>query len=171
VAAVGSVEHKVVGIWAAFAVKNEFLRVSRRPFEITGVVIKEPGHQLLDSDQMRSAMASPLGRAGGVVGIFLPELTRGYARLLYHATGMSSSVHLEGASLFLRPFFALFIVLFSLFAAGPLTLRTRLLAFGLALWCAVTFAIDCALAWTILGEALPPCLVSGGSSPPSRESS
>jgi hypothetical protein len=108
------------------------------------------------------AFLSAMGLLGGVVGIFLPELTRGYARLLDHATGMSSSVHLEGASLFLRPFFALFIVLFSLFAAGPLTLRTRLLAFGLTLWCAVTFAIDCALAWTILGGSPSPLSGLGG---------
>jgi cellulose synthase/poly-beta-1,6-N-acetylglucosamine synthase-like glycosyltransferase len=108
------------------------------------------------------AFLSAMGFLAAVVGQFLPELTRGYAGLIDRATGVSSSLPLEGASLVLRPFFALFIVLFSLFAAGPLTLRLRLLASGLTLWCAATFAIDCALAWSTLGGGPSPLSGFGG---------
>jgi cellulose synthase/poly-beta-1,6-N-acetylglucosamine synthase-like glycosyltransferase len=108
------------------------------------------------------AFLSAMGLLTAVIGQFLPQVTRGYAGLIDQATGVSSSVLLEGASLFLRPFSALFIVLFSLFAAGPLTLRLRLLASGLTLCCAATFAMDCALAWMTLWGGPSPLSPFGG---------
>jgi cellulose synthase/poly-beta-1,6-N-acetylglucosamine synthase-like glycosyltransferase len=108
------------------------------------------------------AFQSAIGLGAGVVGRFLPELTRGYVQLLHQITGVTSSVLLEDASLFLRPFFALFIALFSLFAAGLLTHRVRLLAYGLTVWCVATLTLDCALAWTTLWKGPSPLSELGG---------
>jgi cellulose synthase/poly-beta-1,6-N-acetylglucosamine synthase-like glycosyltransferase len=108
------------------------------------------------------AFLSAMGLLGTVLGLYLPQLTRGYARLIAITAGVSSSDLLEGASLALRPFFGLFILLFSLFAAGPLTARLRLLASGLTLWCAAMFAMDCGLAWSTLWLGPSPLSGLGG---------
>jgi cellulose synthase/poly-beta-1,6-N-acetylglucosamine synthase-like glycosyltransferase/SRSO17 transposase len=92
----------------------------------------------------------------------LPELMRGYGRLLAAVTGVPAwQVLGKGGSLSFRPFLLALVVLLSLFAIGTPRQRLKLLAAAVALYSAAVLFVDVVLTLA-QGPLVPPFSQVGG---------
>jgi glycosyltransferase involved in cell wall biosynthesis len=92
-----------------------------------------------------------------------PGLTAGYAAGLASVTGVArSEILVAGASLSLRPFMGLFLVLVALFSVGSVSQRLRLGLFSVLLYGAGVLAVDSALVTWHPGALPSPLSPAGG---------
>ncbi len=92
------------------------------------------------------AFLAAFGLLCAPVALIFEDLTALYARTLGRVLGVEPSrLLVEEASLSFRPFLALFLVVLSAFAVGPLRARVRMLVFSSGVYGAAVFALDASL--------------------------